>query len=46
LIVVGSQPSVPDGRVALSGAARYLLETARSPVLVVPRNTPVQLGGS
>jgi nucleotide-binding universal stress UspA family protein len=46
LIVVGSQPSVPDGRVALSGAARYLLETARSPVLVVPRNTPVHLGGS
>jgi nucleotide-binding universal stress UspA family protein len=44
LIVVGSQASVPEGRVALSGAARYLLETARAPVVVVPRATPLRLG--
>jgi nucleotide-binding universal stress UspA family protein len=41
LIVVGSQAGAPDGRVALSGAARYLIETARSPVLVVPRGVAV-----
>jgi nucleotide-binding universal stress UspA family protein len=37
LLVIGSQAGVPEGRVALSGAARYALETARSSVLVLPR---------
>jgi nucleotide-binding universal stress UspA family protein len=46
LIVVGSQPSAPPGRVQLSGSARYLLETARAPVLVVPNGTPVSLAAS
>jgi nucleotide-binding universal stress UspA family protein len=41
VIVLGSQAGAPEGRVALSGAARYLMENARSPVLVVPRGVPV-----
>jgi nucleotide-binding universal stress UspA family protein len=43
LIVVGSQPSALDGRVLLSGSARYLIETARAPVLVVPKGAPTLL---
>lgn len=41
LIVVGSSPTAPPGRIALSGAARAKLDSARSSVLVVPRETPV-----
>jgi nucleotide-binding universal stress UspA family protein len=37
LLVIGSQAGAPAGRVALSGAARYALETARCSVLVLPR---------
>jgi nucleotide-binding universal stress UspA family protein len=37
LLVIGSQAGAPEGRVALSGAARYALETARCSVLVLPR---------
>jgi nucleotide-binding universal stress UspA family protein len=37
LLVIGSQADAPQGRVALSGAARYALETARCCVLVLPR---------
>jgi nucleotide-binding universal stress UspA family protein len=44
LVVVGSQPGASAGRVQLSGSARYLLETVRAPVLVVPSATPVTLG--
>lgn len=36
-LVLGSAATAVPGRVALSGAARYVLETARCPVLVVPR---------
>jgi nucleotide-binding universal stress UspA family protein len=36
LLVIGSQAGAPTGRVALSGAARYALETARCAVLVLP----------
>jgi nucleotide-binding universal stress UspA family protein len=45
LIVVGSQPSAPEGRVALGGASRQLLESARAAVLVLPRGTVVSLSG-
>jgi nucleotide-binding universal stress UspA family protein len=37
LLVIGSQAGAPAGRVALSGAARYALETACCSVLVLPR---------
>jgi len=37
LLVVGSRPGAPEGRVGLSSAAEYLVETATSSVIVVPR---------
>jgi nucleotide-binding universal stress UspA family protein len=40
LIVVGSQQGAAPGRVALSGAARSRLNSARSSVLVVPHGKP------
>jgi nucleotide-binding universal stress UspA family protein len=43
LIVVGSQPGAPAGRVALSGAARTMLDASRGSVLVVPSGKPLQL---
>jgi len=43
LFVVGSQPSAPAGRIALSGATREMLNRADGSVLVVPRGKPVQL---
>ena len=43
LIVVGSQPGAPAGRVALSGAARTALDASRGSVLVVPSGKPVAL---
>ncbi len=42
LIVVGSQPGAPAGRVALSGSARTLLDASRGSVLVVPSGRPLQ----
>jgi nucleotide-binding universal stress UspA family protein len=42
LIVVGSQPAAPRGRIALSGATRNQLESARSSVLVLPRGLAVE----
>jgi nucleotide-binding universal stress UspA family protein len=41
LLVVGSRTGAPIGRVDLSGAARYLIETVRCPVLIVGRNSPI-----
>jgi len=43
LIVVGSQPGTPTGRVALSGAARSKLDASRGAVLVVPAGSPLQI---
>jgi hypothetical protein len=43
LTVVGSQPSAPAGRIALSGPTRAWLNSARSSVLVVPRGAPILL---
>ena len=42
LLVVGSQPFAAAGRVAVSAAAQYLVETSRCPVLVLPRGTTLQ----
>ena len=44
LLVIGSQVGIPEGRVGLSGAARYALETARSSVLVLPRGVALAFG--
>ena len=41
LLVVGSRPEGRHGRVALSAAAEYEIETAADPVLVVPRGAAV-----
>jgi nucleotide-binding universal stress UspA family protein len=43
LIVVGSQPGTPAGRLALGGSARTMLDASRGSVLVVPSGKPVQL---
>ncbi|HTU78402.1 MAG TPA: hypothetical protein VMF09_06555 [Solirubrobacteraceae bacterium] len=42
LIVVGSQPGTPAGRVALGGSARTMLDASRGSVLVIPSGKPVQ----
>jgi nucleotide-binding universal stress UspA family protein len=41
LIVVGSAPSAPRGRIALSGASRSRLDSVRSSVLVLARETAI-----
>src|SRR5437660_1367595 len=41
LIVVGSRPDAPQGRVLVSAANQYLIETSERPVLVVPRGVAV-----
>jgi len=42
LLVVGSRPGIVTGRVTISAAAEYLIETVRCPVLVVPRGRSVR----
>jgi nucleotide-binding universal stress UspA family protein len=37
LLVVGSRPESPQGKVTLSAASDYVVETATQPVVVVPR---------
>ena len=44
LLVVGSRDGAPAGRLELSAAAEYAIETAYSPVLAVPRERPLELG--
>jgi nucleotide-binding universal stress UspA family protein len=41
LLVVGSRPESPTGKVTLSAASDYAVETATCPVLVVPRGRAV-----
>jgi nucleotide-binding universal stress UspA family protein len=43
LIVVGSQPDAPSGRVVIGGDVRSELSGARSSVLVLPADTPLEL---
>jgi nucleotide-binding universal stress UspA family protein len=42
LIVIGSRAGAPKGRVELSAAAEYIIETAHSAVLAVPSGAPVR----
>jgi nucleotide-binding universal stress UspA family protein len=41
LIVVGSQPDAPTGHVVIGGDVRTELDNARSPVLVLPADSPI-----
>ena len=43
LVVVGSQPDAPRGRIVLGGDVRSELSSARSSVLILPAETPVRL---
>jgi hypothetical protein len=43
LIVVGSQPGAPPGRIAIGGDVRSELNRARGAVLVLPAETPLAL---
>jgi nucleotide-binding universal stress UspA family protein len=43
LLVIGSRRGASSGRVMISAAAAYLIETVRSSILVVPRNRPLRL---
>ena len=42
LLVVGSRPEAPEGRVLISAYAQNAIENAASPVLVVPRGTGIR----
>jgi nucleotide-binding universal stress UspA family protein len=42
LIVIGSRAGAPKGRVELSAAAEYIIETAHAAVLAVPSGAPVR----
>jgi nucleotide-binding universal stress UspA family protein len=44
LLIVGSRPEAETGRVILSATAEYAIETASSPVLVVPRGAAIRFG--
>jgi nucleotide-binding universal stress UspA family protein len=46
LLVVGSRPESPAGKVTLSAASDYAVETATQPVLVVPRGTVLNFAAS
>ena len=46
LLVVGSRPEAPDGRVVLSAKSDYAVEDARYPVLVIPRGVAIDFGAA
>jgi nucleotide-binding universal stress UspA family protein len=46
LLVVGSRPESPQGKVTLSASSDYAVEAATHPVLVVPRGVAIGFGGS
>jgi nucleotide-binding universal stress UspA family protein len=46
LLVVASRPEAAPGRVNISAAAAYAVETATAPVLVVPHSVTVPFGDS
>jgi nucleotide-binding universal stress UspA family protein len=45
LLVVGSREGTPPGRLELSAAAEYAIETSTAPVIAVPRAVAVEFGG-
>jgi nucleotide-binding universal stress UspA family protein len=46
LLVVGSRPEAPEGRVVLSAKSDYAVEDARYPVLVIPRGVSIDFGAA
>ncbi|MFN8162654.1 MAG: universal stress protein [Solirubrobacterales bacterium] len=46
LLVVGSRPEAPEGRVVLSASSDFAVEAATYPVLVVPRGVTVSFAAS
>lgn len=42
LLVVGSRPEAPQGKVVLSAASDYAVEAATYPVIVIPRGTTIR----
>jgi nucleotide-binding universal stress UspA family protein len=46
LLVVGSRPEAPDGKVVLSAKSDYAVEAANYPVLVVPRGVAIDFGST
>jgi hypothetical protein len=42
LLVIGSRPEAPDGRLMLSARVQRAIEEATSPVLIVPRRVPLR----
>ncbi len=46
LLVVGSRAESPAGKVTLSAASDYAVETASFPVLVVPRDKPISFAAA
>jgi nucleotide-binding universal stress UspA family protein len=46
LLVVGSRPEAPPGRVVLSAKSDYAVEDARYPVLVIPRGVSIDFGAT
>jgi len=44
LLVLGTKPGIPTGRVTLSAASEYLIDLATCPVLVLPRGVAVSFG--
>jgi nucleotide-binding universal stress UspA family protein len=46
LLVVGSRPESPEGKVTLSAASDYAIETASYPVLVTPRGVTISFAAT
>ena len=46
LLVVGSRPEAPQGRVVLSASSDYAVEAATYPVIVIPRGTAISFAAS
>ncbi len=46
LLVVGSRPESPQGKVTLSASSDYAVEAATYPVLVIPRGVAVDFGAA
>lgn len=45
LLVVGSRPEAPEGKVVLSASSDYAVEAATYPVVVVPRGSAINFAG-
>ena len=46
LLVVGSRPEAPEGKVVLSAASDYAVEAATYPVMVIPRGIAINFGAA